>query len=206
MRVFELRMDLKRQHKQYESDLIGISVMLEDGDYVHEVMSVARRVCLGEEVPGLRGGSLSLPLNQTEMVLPTKEALKQAPTKEEPVKAEPAKKAAPKKETPAKEAAPAKTEEPAKEEPAKEEPIKEEPAKAEPAKKAKPSKAIAYDRNSDVHKKHFGAMLDKHFPNWRKELMTKAVTASKTLEGKDFMDNTGNLLPEFEKELLGLMK
>jgi hypothetical protein len=48
-------------------------------------------------------------------------------------------------------------------------------------------------------------MLDKNFPNWRKELMTKAVNASKALEGKDFMDNTGNLLPEFEKELKSLM-
>lgn len=149
-----------------------------------------------------------------------------AATKVEKPKAEPAKKVeGPKKETPKQQELPiseekplaadgattpagttteakapveeAKAEAPA-EEPKKEE-TKEKKTRKETTVKTKATKATVYDRNLDAHKNNLGAYLDKQFPGWRKpENLKKAGTASRELQGTDFLDGEGNILQSFK--------
>lgn len=66
--------------------------------------------------------------------------------------------------------------------------------------KIKSTKATAYDRNLDVHKNLLGQYLDKQFPNWRKpDELKKAGTASRELQGSDFLDNDGQILESFKE-------
>lgn len=81
----------------------------------------------------------------------------------------------------------------------------EEEAPAKPAKKFK-SKATAYNRKDDMHKTIVGKMLTKAFPDWKKKLLKNAQEASKKMEGKDFLDNEGNVLATFEKEFKKMMR
>jgi hypothetical protein len=92
-------------------------------------------------------------------------------------------------------------EEPAKEEkkPAKKAAAAKKPAKKKATKKAK--KAVTYDRALDVHKKEMGKLLDSIEPTWRKKFLDLAKELSVEFNGKDFLDDKGNVLEEFRTEL-----
>lgn len=65
-------------------------------------------------------------------------------------------------------------------------------------------KAAVYDRQNDLHKKLVGEILDVEYPTWRKDT-AKAKAASAALEGKDFLDTEGLILPSFKAEFKKLM-
>ena len=63
-------------------------------------------------------------------------------------------------------------------------------------KKAK-AKNTPYDRENKLHKTLFGQALDRVDKSWRSN-PSKAKALSVSLEGKDFLDSEGAILPEFE--------
>lgn len=66
----------------------------------------------------------------------------------------------------------------------------------------KPKKTYAvYDRSIETHKNIFRETLDKNYPNWTKTLAPKAKAASLALEGKEFLDEEGIVIPEFLEAL-----
>jgi hypothetical protein len=76
-------------------------------------------------------------------------------------------------------------------------------AKAKPKLKSANTK---YDRNLDIHKKLFSEILDKGIgASWRTNA-AKAKEVSTKVEGIDFMDAGGSVLPEFKEKVLSLMK
>ena len=179
MKVFQTKVEMKRSYKQYESDTVSLESMFEEGDDVVSCISLLKKACLGEEVEGLKAGTLGDTGFSSSNTTP--------PPKQEPKKKEP------------------KAEEPKKKEPKAEEPKKKEPKAEEPKKVKAKSKHILYNRMDDVHKKHLGQLLDKIKPEWRKKNMTEAIAASKALEKTDFMDSKGNILESFENSLTELM-
>ena len=179
MKVFQTKVEMKRSYKQYESDTVSLESMFEEGDDVVSCISLLKKACLGEEVEGLKAGTLGDTGVSSSNTTP--------PPKQEPKKMEP------------------KAEDPKKKEPKAEEPKKKEPKAEEPKKVKAKSKHILYNRMDDVHKKHLGQLLDKIKPEWRKKNMTEAIAASKALEKTDFMDSKGNILESFENSLTELM-
>jgi hypothetical protein len=175
MKIFEVRVDLTRQKKQYESDKVGVSAILDEGEDVYEVISSMKSICLGQ-YSDKKGTSVS----KSEVKVEEKKAV------EKKVEAE---KATPKKETVSVEREKATP------------PVKEVVKKKAPSKKT--AKNIEYDRSNDLHKKHVGVLLDKKFPSWRKDpkVHAAAVETSKTLAGKPFMSSKGDILPEFTEGL-----
>jgi outer membrane biosynthesis protein TonB len=183
MKIFEIRVDITRQFKQYESDKVGVSAILSEGEDVHEAILKMKKICLGEAVS----------IEGTEVI---KEEVKQMElpiAKEEPKVKKEVKKETKKVERP-------KVEEPKAEE-VKEE-VKEEEPKVKKEVKKPVSKNIAYDRANDLHKKHVGTFLDSKYPTWRKDEKVKsaAVTTSQLMAGKDFMSASGTVLPEFVEQ------
>jgi len=199
MKVFQTKVEMKRSYKQYESDTVSLESMFEEGDDVVSCISLLKKACSGEEVEGLKAGTLGDTGVSSSNTTPPP---KQEPKKKEP-KAEEPKKKEPKAEEPKKKEP--KAEEPKKKEPKAEEPKKKEPKAEEPKKVKAKSKHILYNRMDDVHKKHLGQLLDKIKPEWRKKNMTEAIAASKALEKTDFMDSKGNILESFENSLTELM-
>jgi len=189
MKVFQTKVEMKRSYKQYESDTVSLESMFEEGDDVVSCISLLKKACLGEEVEGLKAGTLGdTGVSSSNTTPPPKQETKnKEPKAEEPKKKEP------------------KAEEPKKKEPKAEEPKKKEPKAEEPKKVKAKSKHILYNRMDDVHKKHLGQLLDKIKPEWRKKNMTEAIAASKALEKTDFMDSKGNILESFENSLTELM-
>ena len=76
-----------------------------------------------------------------------------------------------------------------------------------PDKKFK-KKGSAYSRTNDTHKMLFAELLLEVCPGWKKDADTKAQAkdASMELDGQDFLDADGEVLPEFTKKLKKLMK
>ena len=72
---------------------------------------------------------------------------------------------------------------------------------AEKPKKEKPSKNASYDRNKDSHKAIFVAYLASKFPDWKKDKAALAKEISINLEGTDFLDESGKILPSFTAEM-----
>ncbi len=72
-------------------------------------------------------------------------------------------------------------------------------AKSKKPKKFK-SKAQAYDRANETHKEIFSSLLKSVAPDWKKtpESKVKAKIVSEKLEGEDFLDADGEVLPEFK--------
>ena len=67
-------------------------------------------------------------------------------------------------------------------------------------------KATAYDRTINTHKNLLGTFLDKKYPKWRVEpLLKKALEASKSLNGQDFLDENGDILESFKVSFSSLM-
>jgi outer membrane biosynthesis protein TonB len=183
MKIFEIRVDVTRQPKDFEPIKIGLSAHLSEGEDAYTAIQRMKKLCFEQkdEVEG------------TEVI---KEEVKQMElpiVKEEPKVKKEVKKETKKVERP-------KVEEPKAEE-VKEE-VKEEAPKVKKEVKKPVSKNIAYDRANDLHKKHVGTFLDSKYPTWRKEEKVKsaAVMTSQLMAGKDFMSASGTVLPEFVEE------
>lgn len=88
-----------------------------------------------------------------------------------------------------------------------EEEEEEKPAKAKKTKERK-TKAAAYDRSNETHKKLFAEILSKINPKWSKEprLREAAKKASAKLEGKEFLDKSGEMIDGFVLALRKMMK
>lgn len=83
-------------------------------------------------------------------------------------------------------------------------PAKKTPSKdgAKGSKKFK-KKPQVYQRANETHKDIFSATLKKVAPNWKKSFEAKAHAkkVSQKLEGKEFLDENGKVLPSFEAEV-----
>lgn len=88
--------------------------------------------------------------------------------------------------------------------------VEEKAPKKPAAKKAtsKKSKASPFDRDNDLHKDILGAFLDEEIPKWRKKekLVKRSRSASKEMEGEDFLDKEGNILESFKEKFLEIME
>lgn len=97
-----------------------------------------------------------------------------------------------------------------------EEKIEDKAEKKKGAKKAskpetvpakKPIKETSYDRSLNTHKNLLGLFLDKSYPKWREaESLNKAIEASKSLNGKPFLDEAGEILPSFKESFSQFME
>lgn len=69
------------------------------------------------------------------------------------------------------------------------------------------TKAQVYQRSNETHKELFSNTLKAVYPDWKKSAATKAKgkSASQKMEGKDFLDDNGNVLPAFKAELKKLV-
>lgn len=76
--------------------------------------------------------------------------------------------------------------------------LKPKKAKAKATTKAK-AKGTPYDRTNEIHKKLFSELLSREFPTWKTKQESKDAgrDASKALEGEEFLDSEGLILPSF---------
>lgn len=83
----------------------------------------------------------------------------------------------------------------------------ETPAEQPKEKKARGNKNTAYDSNLPQHKDNLGKWLDSEETGWRKAARLKFfIAASKEMDGKDFYDAEGEILPAFKTEYLKLAR
>ncbi len=84
-------------------------------------------------------------------------------------------------------------------------PAEEKPAKTGKTFKKKPQ---VYDRDKEQHKEIFSKMLAALAPNWKKSDDTKKLgkDASVKMAGKEFLDEKGEVLDSFKKDVKKLMK
>ncbi len=68
-------------------------------------------------------------------------------------------------------------------------------------------KAQVYQRSNETHKEIFSSVMTKATPDWKKttESKAKAKNTSMKMEGKDFLDEDGEVLKEFSAEVKKLM-
>lgn len=99
-------------------------------------------------------------------------------------------------------------EQPEEEEAVEEEEATEEEEKPKAAKgKTFKKKPQVYQRSNETHKEIFSGVMKKAAPDWKKtpESKDKAKQVSMTLEGENFLDEEGSVLPEFQAEVKKLM-
>jgi len=91
MKVFQTKVEMKRSYKQYESDTVSLESMFEEGDDVVSCISLLKKACLGEEVEGLKAGTLGdTGVSSSNTTPPPKQETKnKEPKAEEPKKKEP---------------------------------------------------------------------------------------------------------------------
>lgn len=80
--------------------------------------------------------------------------------------------------------------------------------KSKEGKKAHRRKPQHYDRSIEQHKDKFKVALESVAPDWKKneESKRKAKKASENLEGDEFLDENGDVMPEFITKIRKLMK
>lgn len=175
MKYNEIRYTYKFNKGNYESEEISASAAVEQ-EAPEEVISILKALVHGE----------SKPVTMTA-------APKVAEIAPSPAPAKPKKTAAPKVEAPVEVPVEAVVEAPA---------VKAAPA---PAKKSRIVKKVeVYSRSNDLHKKLIGEILDLEYPKWRTN-PTKAKEASVKLEGVDFLDAEGLILPSFKESFKEMM-
>ena len=88
MKVFQTKVEMKRSYKQYESDTVSLESMFEEGDDVVSCISLLKKACLGEEVEGLKAGTLGdTGVSSSNTTPPPKQETKnKEPKAEEPKK------------------------------------------------------------------------------------------------------------------------
>jgi outer membrane biosynthesis protein TonB len=175
----EVRVDATINKGNYESEKVGVTFALAEGDDVFSVINLCKDVVYGKAV---------FKKEEPKSKLKTEAAKEEAKTVVETVVEE------------------AKAEEAKSEETVKEEVKKEEPKKEKAGKKvAAKAKETPYNRADESHKRLLSAFLDKAQPNWKtKEVITKASKTSQLLSeaGEDFLDGDGVLLQSFKDKFL----
>ena len=89
----------------------------------------------------------------------------------------------------------------------KEEVVVETPKKKKASKtkevqvEAPKSNLVAYDRNIENHKQLLSSYLTKNFPDWKTKEGVREFSAS--LVGKDYLDESGNIVESFKQVLSG---
>lgn len=72
-------------------------------------------------------------------------------------------------------------------------------------KKTFKKKPQVYNRNIEQHRAIFSRCLGSVKPDWKEKLKDKAKQVSQKLEGKPFLDENGEVLPEFKAEVKKLL-
>lgn len=190
MKVTELKYEAVINLGNYESERVGVTVALEDGDKPVEILQDMIKFAKSK-------GSTPLASNkvmETTVTKPQVEPPKASEPTEEP--AAPVTKKAKK----------AKVEEPKNTEPEAAETSEttsteeaDEPKEEKPASK-KRVKNTVYSRSNDIHKKAFTDMLTVVYPGWKKSA-DKFKAASEKLEGEEFLNNEAEVIPEFKDKL-----
>jgi len=177
----EVRFDATINKGNYESEKIGVTYAMAEGEDVFEAISTCKNVVYGNNTTVTK---------TTASVTETK-AEKKSVVKE-------------KKETP--KAEEKKVEEKVEE---KAEEVKTEEKKEEKKKTVVKAKNTPYDRTKEEHKRLLSSFLDKAVPNWKsKEVVSKASAASSKLteEKADFLDGDGNILDSFKQAFMSLLE
>lgn len=95
-----------------------------------------------------------------------------------------------------------------------EEEVEEDEEEDQPPKKTKAEERKAfkkkpqvYQRGNEAHKEFFSNVLKEVAPNWKKDATSKAKgkLVSMKMEGKEFIDHTGEVVPGFRAEVKKLM-
>lgn len=78
--------------------------------------------------------------------------------------------------------------------------VEETPAEKRKKFKKKPQ---VYQRSNDAHKELFSGVLKAVAPDWKKspESKAKAKSVSQKLEGQEFLDESGEILPDFKAQV-----
>jgi hypothetical protein len=77
-----------------------------------------------------------------------------------------------------------------------------------PGKKSLKKKGSPYSRSNETHKSLLAKEFRKHFPDWKENAKreAKAKKFSRDMDGKDFLDGEGEIVPEFVKALKAALK
>lgn len=87
----------------------------------------------------------------------------------------------------------------------KEKPSKKGKSDTKGGKKTFKKKPQVYNRSIEQHRAIFSRCLGSVKPDWKEKLKEKAKKVSETLEGKNFLDENGEVLPEFKAEVKKLL-
>lgn len=181
MQVTNVRYSKTVQVNQYEPETIEATATLDEGESLESAVGEIR-----ERVNGLFNGKAGTTESKVSSNKGTKTASKSKA--KEPVEEE--------SETTSGESKPAASKTTKKV-------TKKAAGKKAPAKK----KAIPYDRSVGAHKKAFGQILHENYPDWKtdSDLGAAAKQASLDLDGEDFMDANGDILPTFMEAIHAAM-
>ena len=191
MRFNELRYDYTRNLGNYESEKMGASCAVEDGEHPVKAFDNLKAFVRGDKLPH---ADVSVKVTDSANAAKEEKVVTEAPPKKE--KKEKTAKA--KKETVAVEVEEEEEKvEESNEETEEVEEVQEEKA-SRPANKKSAKGATEYDRENDLHKKLIGEMLDREFPNWKKGNQAKRIReVSREMEGELFLDSDSDVLDSF---------
>lgn len=199
MRVTEVRYMRRNNLGNYEHEEISMSAVIEeDEDHMDAVAGLRQDVVAA--LSGEKAATVEAPEAEEEKKPAKTGKGKKAPKVEEQ----------PEEEEPEAEDDDEKTadpeEEETEEEPEEEPEEEEKPAPAKGGKKFK-KKPQSYSRASEQHKEIFSSVVKSIAPEWKKsdDLKKKAKDASQSMEGKDFLDDSGEVLSEFKDAVKKLL-
>lgn len=227
IKVTELKFARRFRTGEYEHEDYSVAVSVEEGD-ISKVFSKLKMdvnsAFTGEESPSLSSEpEMSDEKEETSIPAVTgrkkkaKKKTKMAPKEEEetpeeemddeePSTAEEEEEGAPEEEGSDEEASDEDEDE-------DEETSDEEEEEVAPARAAKKKKKVfkkkpqVYTRSSEQHKEIFSRIVKSVSPDWKKtdEGKKKAKMASQKMEGIEFLDDAGEVLPEFKAQVKKLM-
>jgi len=191
MRIFEIKYMRRNNLGNYEHEEIAMTTVVEEGEDHMAVMAILKK-----DVLAGFGDLPSAPVKEEKPAKAAKNAKKEAPVKEE-------EEVAAEEEEAEEVAAEEEEEEVAAEE---EEAEEEKPVKTGKKKNFK-KKPQSYSRSSEQHKEILSTLLKSVAPDWKKtdDGKARAKDASQKMEGKDFLDEEGEVLQSFKDEVQKLM-
>ena len=189
----EVRIDATTNLGNYNSEKIGVTYVMADGEDIFGAIKMCKDVVYGravasnvEVVVDQKSTATAVEKKTPATATKKKEAPAAATTATEPKQEETKTEEAQAQATETKEAAPTAT------------------AKRNIAK----VKNTVYNRNNEEHKRLLSAFLDKAFPTWKsKDSIKKASEiSSKLSEKEDFIDGEGVILESFKQKFLDGLK
>lgn len=182
----EVRVDATINKGNYESEKVGVTYAMAEGEDVFKAISLCKDVVYGRNTTDVKVEVVEKKEDKKEVSITKPKASKAAVKAEEP-----------------------KVEETKVEETKVEEPVAEVAPKAEEPKKEKrtivKAKNTPYDRMNESHKRLLSSFLDKAQPNWKmKGIIEKAAKASQELTDskEDFLDGDGVIMESFKTKFL----